>query len=74
MEESNPFNLDCDKQFLVSFSTGLTSTTNDVVDAERAAEAGREMQIHHEGVSNIYHTGKVQGTGPFITQKDSQGQ
>ena len=44
LEENNPFNHDRDKQFLVSFSTGFTSTANDGVNAERAAEVGREMQ------------------------------
>ena len=44
LEESNPFNL-------VSFSTGFTITTDDVVNAERVAEAGREMQINLKGKS-----------------------
>ena len=44
LEENNPFNHDRDKQLLVSFSTGFTSTANDGVNAHRAAEVGREMQ------------------------------
>ena len=44
LEENNPFNHDRDNQLLVSFSTGFTSTANDGVNAERAAEVGREMQ------------------------------
>jgi len=43
LEESNPFD-HRDKQLLVSFSTRYTSTANDEVNAERAAEVGREMQ------------------------------
>ena len=48
-EENNPF--DRDKKLLVSFSTGFTSTANDAVNAERAAEVGREMQIKLDGQS-----------------------
>ena len=44
VEESNPFNL-------VSFSTGFTSATDDVVNAERAAEVGMEVQINLKGKS-----------------------
>ena len=65
LEENNPFNLDCDKQFLVSFSTRFTSNTDDVVDTKRAAEVGREMQINLEGKSLA---STMQGTGPFIIQ------
>ena len=36
---------------LVSFSTGFTSTANDAVNAERAAEVGREMQTKLDGQS-----------------------
>jgi len=38
LEENNPFDHDQAKQLLVSFATGFTSTTNDGVNAERAAE------------------------------------
>ena len=44
-EENKPFDNDRDKELLVSFSTGFTSTGNDSVNAERAAEIGMEMQI-----------------------------
>jgi len=44
LDENNPFDHDRDKQLLVSFSTGFTSTAGDGVNAERAAEVGREMQ------------------------------
>ncbi|KAI3378566.1 hypothetical protein SNEBB_000964 [Seison nebaliae] len=44
-EEFNPFDHDRDKQLLVSFSTGFTSTAADAVNAEKAAEVGRAMQI-----------------------------
>ena len=42
LEKNNPFDLDCDKQLLVSFSTGFTSTADDTVIAERAAEVRRQ--------------------------------
>ena len=75
LEENNPFDLDRDKQLLVSFSTGFTSTANDTITAERVAKA-REGDADKDQwtVSDIYHGGKVQGTGPVIAQKDSQGQ
>jgi len=44
LEENNPSNYGRYKQLLGSFSTGFTSTANDEVNAERAAEVGREMQ------------------------------
>ncbi|KAG7255643.1 hypothetical protein CRUP_008469 [Coryphaenoides rupestris] len=50
-EENNPFDHDRDKQLLVSFSTGFTSTADDTVNAERVAEVGREMQIKLDGQS-----------------------
>ncbi|KAE8291497.1 hypothetical protein D5F01_LYC11105 [Larimichthys crocea] len=50
-EEINPFDQDRDKELLVSFSTGFTSTRDDPVNAERAAEVGREMQIKLDGRS-----------------------
>ncbi len=50
-EENNPFDQDRDKKLLVSFSTGFTSTANDAVNAERAAEVGREMQTKLDGQS-----------------------
>ena len=43
LEENNPFDLDHDKQLLVSFSTGFPSTADDVVNAEKVAEIGRKM-------------------------------
>lgn len=50
-EENNPFDHNRDRQLLVSFSTGFTSTANDAVNAERAAEVGREMQKKLDGKS-----------------------
>ncbi|KAF3835714.1 hypothetical protein F7725_028272 [Dissostichus mawsoni] len=50
-EENNPFDPDRDKELLVSFSTGFRSTGDDPVNAERAAEIGREMQIKLDGQS-----------------------
>ena len=44
-EENMPFDNNQDKELLVSFSTGFTSTGDDSVNAERAAEVGMEMQI-----------------------------
>jgi len=44
LEENNPFDHNQDKQLLVSFSTGFTSAANAGVNAERAAEVGRELQ------------------------------
>jgi len=43
-EENNPFDYDRDRQLLVLFSTGFTSTANDGVNAEIATEVEREMQ------------------------------
>ena len=42
-EENNQFDHNRDKNILVSFSTGFTSTVDDAVNAERATEVGREM-------------------------------
>ena len=39
------------KELLVSFSTGFTSTRDDSVNAERAAEVGIEMEINLDGQS-----------------------
>jgi hypothetical protein len=50
-EENNPFDHNRDKKLLVSFSTGFTSTADDAVNAERAVEVGREMQIKLDGKS-----------------------
>ena len=50
-QENDPFDQDRDRQLLVSFSTGFTSTANDLVNAERAAEVGREMQKKLDGQS-----------------------
>lgn len=35
----------------MSFSTGFTSTADDTVNAKRAAEVGRDMQIKLDGKS-----------------------
>ena len=74
LEETNPFDLDHDKQLLVSFSTGFTSTTDDAVNAERATEVGRNMQINLDGKSVTSIMQVIQGTGPLIAQNDSQNQ
>ena len=50
-EEIKPFDNDRDKELLMSFSTGFTSTADDSVNAERAAEVGMEMQIKLDGQS-----------------------
>lgn len=50
-EENNPFDCDRDKQLIVSFSTGFTSTVDDAVNAERAVEVGRQMQMKLDGQS-----------------------
>ncbi|KAK1893893.1 Chromosome-associated kinesin KIF4 [Dissostichus eleginoides] len=50
-EENNPFDLDRDKELLVSFSTGFRSTGDDPVNAETAAEIGREMENKLDGQS-----------------------
>jgi len=54
---------------LESFSAGFTSTANDEVIGERAAEVEREMQKLDN--SNLNHGSEAQGK---ITQKDSQAQ
>ena len=49
-DENNPFNYDRDKQLLVSFSSGFTSTAE--VNAERSTEIQeirRQMQIKLDG-------------------------
>ena len=48
-EENMPFDNNRDKELLVSFSNGFTSTEGDSVNAERAAEVGMEMQIKLDG-------------------------
>ena len=50
-KENMPFNNNRDKELLVFFSTGFTSTGGDSVNAERAAEVGMEMQIKLDGQS-----------------------
>ena len=51
-EEIKLFDNDRDKELLVSFLTGFTSTTDDSVNAdERSAEVGMEMQIKLDGQS-----------------------
>jgi len=54
LEENNPFDLDQDKQLLISFSTEFISTANDAVNAERAATIGREMQVNLDGKSKTF--------------------
>jgi len=44
LEDSNPFDLDHDKQLLITFSTGFTSTADDMVDTDRVAEVRRNIQ------------------------------
>ena len=61
-----------DKQLFVPFSTGFTSTANDRINAERAAEIGREIQKKLDEQPN--HGSEIQGKGLIITQKDSQAQ
>ena len=46
-----PFDHEQDKQLLVPFSTGFVSTADDAVNAEKAAEVGREMQVKLDGQS-----------------------
>ena len=46
-----PFDNNRDKELIVSFSTGFTSTEGDSVNAEREAEVGMEMQIKLNGQS-----------------------
>ncbi|CAB3976920.1 Hypothetical predicted protein [Paramuricea clavata] len=48
-DENNSFDHDRDNKLLVSFSTGFTSKAGDAVNAERAFEVGREMQIKLNG-------------------------
>ena len=43
-KKNKPFNSDRDKELLVSFSTGFTSTGDDSVNADKAAEIGRNIQ------------------------------
>ena len=51
VRRNNPFDHDRDNKLLVSFSTGFTSKAGDAVNAERAVEVGREMQIKLHGQS-----------------------
>ena len=63
------------KALLVSFSTGFTSTRDDSVNAETAAEVGIEMEINPDGqsvTSTIWMSSQRQS--PVITQKDFHGQ
>ena len=50
-EEIKPFDNERDKELLVSFSTGFTSTADDSVNAERVAEVRMGMQIKLDGQS-----------------------
>jgi len=61
LEENNHFDHDRDKQLLVSFSAGFTSTANDEIIGERAAEVEREMQKLDN--SNLNHGSEAQGKG-----------
>ena len=54
----------------MSLSAGFTSTANDEVIGERAAEVEREMQKLDN--SNLNHGSEAQGKRLIITQKDSQ--
>ncbi|CAB4039507.1 Hypothetical predicted protein [Paramuricea clavata] len=67
-EENNPFDHDRDNKLLVSFSTGFTSKEGDAVNAERAVEVGREMQIKLNGqsvTSTMELKFKVQALSPL---------
>ena len=50
-EKIKPFDNDRDKELLVSFSTGFTSSADDSYNAERATKVGMEMQIKLDGQS-----------------------
>ena len=50
-EDIKPFDNDRDKELLVSFSTGFTSTADDSVNAETTDEVGMEMQFKLDGQS-----------------------
>jgi len=41
LEENNPFDLDRDKQLLISFSTGFTSTADDESSCSREGDADK---------------------------------
>ena len=49
LEQNNPFDLDHYKQLLKSFSTGFTSSADDAVNADRAAEIERKMMVKLDG-------------------------
>ena len=51
LEEIKPFDNNRDKELLVSFSTKFTSTADDSVNAEIAAEVEMEIQIKLDGQS-----------------------
>ena len=70
-EENNHFDHDRDKQLLVSFSTGFTSTADDAVNAERAVEVEREMQIKLDGQS-VTSTMEVKFMVQTLTEYDSR--
>jgi len=68
-DENNPFDHDQEKQLLVFFSTGFTSTADNAANAERATEIqeiGRQMQIKLDA-QQVHHGGEVQSTNPFIS-------
>lgn len=49
LEEVNPFDSIRDRNTLVSFSTGFSSTTGDSVNADQAEEVGRAIQAKMDG-------------------------
>ena len=49
LEQVNPFDARRDKNTLVSFSTGFSSTPGDQVNADQAEEVGRAMQARMDG-------------------------
>ena len=51
LKANNPFYINCNKQLLISFSTGFTSTADDSDNVEKAPEVEMEMQIKHAGQS-----------------------
>ena len=72
VEENNPF--DHNRNTILFFSTGFTSTADDAINAERATEVEREMQIKRDGkVSDIDYGGEVQDKCLVIAQEDFQG-
>ena len=73
-EEIKPFDNDRDKELLVSFSTRFTSTADDSVNAERAAEVGMEMQIKLDGQSVTFTMDEILHWVKFGTTCSQGGQ